>query len=136
MALQTPPRFSRPAPRERGTAPPRWPGDDAVPRGLAVASAVMLRLLVVLGGVALLALAAQKLLLVVLPLIIALLFSTLLSPLARRLERWRFPPWAAAAVAVTLALLVFAGLWALIIPAAVGQGDELGASVQQGLGQV
>jgi hypothetical protein len=52
---------------------PRSAGDDAVPRGLAVASAVMLRVLIVVGRVALFALAAQRLLLVVLPLLIAIL---------------------------------------------------------------
>jgi predicted PurR-regulated permease PerM len=113
----------------------RWAGDDAVPRGLAVASAVMLRVLIVLGGLALLALAAQKLLLVVLPFLIAVLLSTLLSPLARRLER-RVAPSVAAALTVIVAVLVFAGLWALIIPPSVSQGDELADSVQRGLGEV
>jgi predicted PurR-regulated permease PerM len=138
MALETPTsRFSRPA-AERAAPPaaPRWAGDDAVPRGLAVASAVTLRLLIVFGGIALLALAAQKMLLVVLPFIIALLLSTLLAPLARWLEHRGFRPAPAAVVAVLLAVTVFAGLWALIIPAAVGQGDELGSRVQEGAGQV
>src|SRR4051812_37936349 len=138
MALETPTsRFSRPA-EDRATAPmvPRWAGEDAVPRGLAVASAVTLRLLIVFGGIALLALAAQKMLLVVLPFIIALLLSTLLAPLARWLERRGFRPAPAAAVAVLIAVAVFVGLWALIIPAALGQGDELASRVQQGAGQV
>jgi predicted PurR-regulated permease PerM len=107
-----------------------------VPRGLAVGSAVMLRLLIVFGGVLVFALAAQRLLLVVLPVLIAILLSTLLSPLARRLERRGLKPAAAAAFTVAAAVLVFAGLWALIIPAAVGQGDELATRVQQGLGEV
>jgi putative heme transporter len=136
MAVESPPRFTRGSAEQRGAMAPRWSGDDAVPRGLAVASAVMLRLLVVLGGLALFAVAAQRLLLVVLPFLIALLISTLLSPLARRLERSGVRPAAAAAIAVIVAVLVFAGLWALIIPAAVSQGDELGARVQEGLGQV
>lgn len=136
MALETPPRFNRPPTDGRGTGAPRWAGDDAVPRGLAVASAVMLRLLIVLGGVALLALAAQKLLLVVMPVLIAVLLATLLAPLARRLERRGIRPAAAAALTVAGAVLVFAGLWALVIPAAVSQGDELATRVQEGLGQV
>jgi len=135
MALETPPRFSR-GTTEGRRGVPRGPGEDAVPRGLAVASAVMLRLLIVVGGLALLALAAQRLLLVVMPFLIALLLSTLLSPLARRLERRGLPGSAAAAFTVLVAVLVFAGLWALIIPPAVSQGDELSASVQQGVGQV
>jgi putative heme transporter len=136
MALETPPRFSRGTTDGLRGAAPRPAGEDAVPRGLAVASAVMLRLLIVVGGLALLALAAQKLLLVVLPFLIAVLLSTLLSPLARRLERRRVPGSAAAALTVLVAVLAFAGLWALIIPPAVGQGDELAARVQEGLGRV
>src|SRR5215207_1457010 len=136
MTVATPPRFNRGPTESRRAGAPRWAGDDAVPRGLAVASAVMLRLLIVLGGVALFGLAAQKLLLVVLPLLIAILLSTLLSPAARWLERRRLRPSAAAALTVVAAALLFAGLWALIIPATVSQGDELAARVQQGLGQV
>src|SRR5215218_7065606 len=136
MAIESPPRFTRGSAEQRGATAPRWSGDDSVPRGLAVASAVMLRLLIVVGGLALFAMAAQRLLLVVLPFLIALLISTLLSPLARRLERSGLRPAAAAAAAVIVAVLVFAGLWALIIPAAVSQGDELAARVQEGLGEV
>jgi predicted PurR-regulated permease PerM len=124
-----------PAPR-RPAPPPRWAGDDAVPRGLAVASAVTLRLLIVLGGVVLLALAAQKMLLVVMPFIIAMLLATLLIPLAHWLERHHLRATPAALTAVAVALLIFAGLWALIIPAALGQGDELATRVQEGLGQI
>jgi putative heme transporter len=137
MALETPPRFTREAPASRhGANAPRWAGDDAVPRGLAVASSVMLRLLILLGGLLLFATAAQRLLVVLLPLLIAVLLSTLLSPLARRLERRGLSPSGSAALTVVVAVLLFAGLWALVIPAAVGQGDELGARVQEGLGRV
>jgi predicted PurR-regulated permease PerM len=136
MAVETPPRFTRDPDPQPPAAPPRWAGDDAVPRGLAVASAVTLRLLIVAAGIALLALAAGRMLLVVMPLIIALLLTTLLGPLARWLERHRFRPAPASIVAVLAALLVFAGMWALIIPAAFGQGDELASRVQEGLGQV
>jgi fatty acid desaturase len=87
MALETPLRFSRPSRQtDPASAPPRFAGDDAVPRGLAVASAVTLRLLIVFGGIALLAVAAQRMLLVVLPLIISMLLATLLIPLARWLQ--------------------------------------------------
>jgi predicted PurR-regulated permease PerM len=136
MALETPARFTRPTAERPPAAAPRWAGDDAVPRGLAVASAVTLRLLIVLVGVGLLALAAQRMLLVVLPFIISLLLATLLVPLARRLERHGFRPAPAAVVAVLTAVVVFAGLWALIIPAALDQGSELASRVQQGAGQV
>jgi putative heme transporter len=138
MALETPPRFTRPtaASDTRHAAPPRFAGDDAVPRGLAIASAVTLRLLIVFGGIAVLAIAAQRMLLVVLPFIISMLLATLLIPLARWLERHRWRRAPAAAASVLVALIIFAGLWALIIPAAFDQGAELGAKVQEGAGQV
>ena len=65
--------------------PPRL-RDDAVPRGLAVASAVTLRLIIVIGGIVLLALFAKRMMVVVLPVIIALLLATLLAPLVRWLR--------------------------------------------------
>jgi predicted PurR-regulated permease PerM len=137
MALETPPRFNREAPPARqGARAPRWGGDDAVPRGLAVASSVMLRLLILLGGLVLFAMAAQRLLIVLLPLLIAVLLATLLLPLAHRLERRGLGASASAAVTVIAAVLLFAGLWALVIPAAVSQGDELATRVQEGLGKV
>src|SRR5918999_4102579 len=88
-------------------------GDDAVPRGLAVASAITLRLLIVAGGVALVALGASRMMLVVLPVIISLLLATLLAPGARWLEARGWRPSLAAAAVTLLALLVFVGLWAM-----------------------
>jgi predicted PurR-regulated permease PerM len=139
MAVEIPPRFTREPESKTDPPPPvpvRWAGDEAVPRGLAVASAVTLRLLIVAAGITVLALAAGRMLLVVMPLIIALLLTTLLGPMARWLERHRFRAAPASLVAVLTALLVFIGLWALIIPAAVDQGDQLANRVQEGLGQV
>jgi putative heme transporter len=113
----------------------RWSGDDAVPRGLAVASAVILRVAIVVGGIVIVALGAAKLMLVVLPVIIAVLLTTLLSPLARWLESRGWRPAPASFVTVLLAVLVFAGLWALIIPGVISQSDDLIASVQEGAGK-
>jgi predicted PurR-regulated permease PerM len=136
MSVQTPPRFTRETTDRDGATAPRWAGDDAVPRGLAVASAVVLRVLIVLVGLVVLALAVQKLLLVVMPLLIAMLLASMLVPLARRLERRGLGASAAAGLTLVAAVLVFAGLWALVIPTAVGQGDELASRVQEGLGRV
>jgi putative heme transporter len=110
-------------------------GDDAVPRGLAVASAITLRLLIVAGGVALVALGAMRLMLVVLPVIISLLLATLLVPAARRLEDRGWRPALAAASVTFVALLVFFGLWALIIPGVLSQSDDLFASLKHGARQ-
>jgi putative heme transporter len=115
--------------------PSRWNGDDAVPRGLAVASAVTLRVAIVVGGVLLIAIAAGRLMLVVLPVIIALLLTTLLAPLVRILERRGWRPAPAAFSAVALAVLVFFGLWALIIPGVISQSEELFRNVEEGAGK-
>jgi predicted PurR-regulated permease PerM len=110
-------------------------GDDAVPRGLAVASAVTLRVAIVVGGVVLIALGAARLMLVVLPVVIALLLTTLLAPLARALERRGRRPAAAAFATTALAVLAFGGMWALIIPGVISQTDALFSSLQEGARQ-
>jgi len=126
-----PPNGRAPQPR----APVAWKGDDAVPRGLAVASAVILRVAIVVGGVILVAIGAGRMMLVVLPVIIALLLTTLLMPLMTLLQRRGWRPAPAALTAVGLAVLVFSGLWALIIPGVISQSEELFRNVQEGAGQ-
>ena len=84
--------------RARARTPTRGPllaGDDAVPRGLAVTSAIALRLLIVAGAIYLVGIAAGGLLLLVLPVVIALLLTTLLTPPANWLRRHHFRPAAA-----------------------------------------
>jgi putative heme transporter len=110
-------------------------GDDAVPHGLAVASAVTLRLLIVAGGVVLLAMAASRLMMVVLPVIISVLLTTLLAPGARWLEARGWRPAPAAALLTFVALLVFVGMWALIIPGVLSQSDDLFTNLEDGAGQ-
>jgi predicted PurR-regulated permease PerM len=107
-------------------------GDDAVPRGLAVASAVMLRLVIVVGGVVLVALGAARLMMVVLPVIISVLLTTLLAPAFTWLRSRRWRPAAAAALPTLMAVLVFFGLWALIIPGVLSQSDDLFTNLQDG----
>jgi predicted PurR-regulated permease PerM len=121
--------------RAQRHVPARWNGDDAVPHGLAVASAVTLRVLILLAGVVVLALGASRLMLVVLPVLTAVLLTTLLTPLMRWLQAHGWRPAAAALVTTLLAVLVFFGLWALIIPGVLSQFDDLVSSVQEGAGQ-
>jgi putative heme transporter len=125
----------RPRSEERpanGRPAARWAGDDAVPRGLAVASAITLRVAIVVGGLVLIGMGAARLMLLVLPVIISVLLTTLLAPLARRLEDRGLRPAGAAFLAVAAAAFVFVGLWALIIPSVAGQFDELVDSVREG----
>jgi len=114
----------------------RWAGDDAVPRGLAVSSAIVLRLIIVVGGIVLLGLFAKLMLVVVLPLIIALLLATLLAPAARWLRSRRVRPAPAAFLSVLLAFAAFVGLWALVIPPFVSQVPAVADNVQRGAGQI
>jgi predicted PurR-regulated permease PerM len=140
MALEVPPAAADPrldGPREPASAPPpRFAGDDAVPRGLAVASAVTLRLAIVVGGIVLLALFAKRMMVVVIPVIIALLLATLLSPVARWLRRKSGRPALASALSVLLAFVVFLGLWGLVIPPFVSQVPDVVQNVQQGAGKI
>jgi predicted PurR-regulated permease PerM len=115
--------------------PPLMKGDDAVPRGLAVASAVTLRVGIVVGGLVLVALGASRMMLVVLPVIIAVLLTTLLLPGMRWLQARRWRPAPAAAAMTLLAVIVFFGLWAAIVPGVLSQSDDLFVNVQDGAGQ-
>jgi len=135
--LQVPPAAG-PEPADGRPPPPRarWAGDDAVPRGLAVSSAVTLRVIIVVGGIVLLGLFAKLMLVVVLPLIISLLLATLLAPSARWLRSRRVRPAPAAFLSVLLAVAVFVGLWALVIPPFVNQVPAVADNIQQGAGQV
>ena len=134
--LQTPrPSNGRAEKPQRNRAPTLLKGDESVPRGLAVASAITLRALIVVAGIVIVALGAGRMMLVVLPVIISVLLTTLLLPLARRLQRHRWRPAPAALASVVVALLVFFGLWALIIPGVLGQSDDLFTNVQDGARQ-
>jgi putative heme transporter len=120
---------------QRPLPPALIKGDDAVPRGLAVASAITLRVLILVAGIVLLARGASRLMMVVLPVVIALLLTTLLLPAARWLQRRRWRPAPAAGAMTLAALVVFIGLWALIIPGVLSQSDDLFTNVQDGARQ-
>ena len=111
-------------------------GDDAVPRGIAVASAVALRLFILAGALYALGIVAGRLLLAVLPVVVAVLLATLLAPPARRLERRGLRPAPAATLVVLLAAIVLVGLLALVIPAFVSQAADLGSNVEAGTRKV
>jgi predicted PurR-regulated permease PerM len=126
-------------PRSDGRPPEPEPvllkGDDAVPRGLAVASAVTLRVGIVVGGLVLVALGAARMMLVLLPVIIAVLLTALLLPIHHWLLRHRWRPALAASATTLFAVIVFFGLWAMIIPGVLSQAEELRTNVQEGARQ-
>jgi putative heme transporter len=94
------------------------------------------RAIVLLAGGGLLVAAMTRLYLVTLPIIIALILSTLLVPPARRLERAGWPRLAAAALVVVGGAGSFFGLLALLTPAFVRQIQELGPTVAVGFEQL
>ena len=92
--------------------------------------------IVLLAGLALLIVAMTRLYLVTLPVIIALILSTLCVPPARRLERAGWPKLAAAGLVVVGGAGSFFGLIALLTPAFVSQIQELGPTVAEGFNQL
>jgi putative heme transporter len=72
---------------------------------------------------------------VVLPVIIAVLLTTLLAPAFGWLRARGWRPALAAGLPTLMAVLVFFGLWALIIPGVLSQSDDLITNLQDGAGQ-
>ena len=93
-----------------------------------------LRWIVIAVGAALVGWALQQLWSIVLPVLLALVLTTVLQPPARWLEtRLRFPPLAAAASAVVGALLALAGVVVFIAPSVAAQAGEIADSASEGL---
>jgi predicted PurR-regulated permease PerM len=113
--------------REAASGPPA-----AVPHGLVVAAAITWRVLLLAVAVLAVGYAAGKLLLVVMPVVIALLLSTLLVPLAARLrKRGMHPRWASLLVVVA-GLAALAIVLTLIVPPFVSELGKVGTNVEQG----
>ena len=112
-------------------------GDDQrVPTWLDTSVQYTWRAIVLLAGLTLLIVAMTRLYLVTLPVIIALILSTLCVPPARRLERAGWPKLAAAGLVVVGGVGSFFGLLALLTPAFVAQIQELGPTVAEGFNQL
>lgn len=105
---------------------------EGVPRGLVVAAAIAWRVLVLVVAVLAVGWAAGKLLLVVMPVVIALLLSTLLVPLAARLREPGMHPRWAALLAVVAGLAVLAIALTLIVPPFVSELGKVGTNVEAG----
>ncbi|MDP9293387.1 MAG: AI-2E family transporter [Actinomycetota bacterium] len=111
----------------QGAAPPRW---------LHAAAAWSWRLLVVAGAVYVAVLALASLRVVVLPIIIALLLTSLLLPLVRVLRRRKVPDAAAAGIVLLGGIALIATVIALILPSMIHQFSELGTQVREGIDKV
>jgi putative heme transporter len=108
-------------------APPRW---------LLAAAAWSWRLLVVAGAVYVAVIALAHLRVVVLPIIIALLLTSLLLPLVRVLRRRKVPDAAAAGIVLVGGIALIATVIALILPSMIHQFSELGTQVREGIDKV
>ena len=108
----------------------------AVPRPLAALSALAWRFLVVVAAAYVVVWLLVKIRLVVIPVIIALLISTLLVPLAARLRQRGVPRLVAAWAVILASLLLLTGVIAVLAPQVSDQIGELGQSVRRGFEQV
>ena len=113
--------------RELTAGPP-----EGVPHGLVVAAAWTWRVLLVAFAIVAAGYVAGKLLLVVVPTVVALLLATLLAPLAHRLRDRGMHPGAAALVTVISGIALIAVVLTLIVPQFVSELGEVGTSVEQG----
>jgi len=113
--------------RELTAGPP-----ESVPRGLVVAAAWTWRVLLLAFALLAAGWVAGKLLLVVLPVAVALLLSTLLVPYARRLTERGLHPRAAALVAVVTGVALLAIVLLLVVPPFVAELSEVGSQVEKG----
>ncbi|MCW2616179.1 MAG: perM [Frankiales bacterium] len=92
-----------------------------------------LRFLLVISALVVLGWLAGKLWVVLLPVLLALLLTTVLWPPVRFLRRHGVPPAAAAALVLVLALLLLIGVVAGLAPQVTGQTQELADQVTAGL---
>lgn len=102
-------------------------------QGLRSASSWAWRFLLVVAALAVIFYVLGKVWVGVLPLILALIVSTVLWPPVSWLRRHRWPAAAAAGVVLVLALLVFVGSLAAIAPSVVNQGQTIVRQASQGL---
>ena len=114
-------------PRELTAGPP-----EGVPRGLVVAAAWTWRIGLLAAALYAVGYVAGKLLLVVVPVIVALRLATLLMPLAHRLRDRGMHERAAALLVVTGGIALLAVVLTLIVPPFVSELGEVGTNVEQG----
>lgn len=106
------------------------------PRGLVTVSDLSWRLLVVVLAIALIGFVLWEIRLVVLPLIIAVLLSTLLHPLAQRLRRRGVPNLPASVLVFLGGVGLLAGAVYLVVPSVIDELTDLVTSVQAGIGEL
>jgi predicted PurR-regulated permease PerM len=114
-------------------APDRGTRLSAALRRLAIGSA---QLLLVVGAVVVVGWVAGRLWVVLLPVVLGLLFTTVLWPPVRFLRRHSWPPALAAATVLLLFIAAIGGVIALIAPQLVTQASDVANAATGGLQQV
>ena len=122
--------------REDGARRDSEPASPRVPASLDTLVAYSWRLLVVSAAVAAFVFALWRLRLLVFPVIIAILLSTLLTPPAAWLRARGWPPLAAAWAVMMGALALFVGVGFYVTPQVAGQLGEMRESLEEGVDQV
>ncbi|GGF44021.1 hypothetical protein GCM10011519_17300 [Marmoricola endophyticus] len=108
-----------------------------IENGLTVASRWTLRLLVVAAGLVVLGLGIGRLWSIVLPVVLALIVTTILSPVARVLERYlRFPRALSAITTLLGALALLVLVFSLLAPSVVDQVGAVANQASDGLEKV
>ncbi|MFZ2174589.1 MAG: AI-2E family transporter [Rhodococcus sp. (in: high G+C Gram-positive bacteria)] len=78
----------------------------------------------------------EKLWVIVLPVLLAIVVCTVLWPPTRAMTKRGIPPAAAASATLVLFIAIVAGIIAGIVPSVVGQAPELADKATEGIGQV
>jgi predicted PurR-regulated permease PerM len=119
--------------RAPAPSPDRMQRAHAASRRVATASA---QLLLIVAAIVVIGYVLGKLWVVLLPVVLGLLFSTVLWPATRFLRKHGWPPALAAIVVLLVFLGAIGGIIAVIAPQVVGQIEELANGVTAGLQQV
>ena len=110
--------------------------DPRVPRSLRLAAALAWRFLVIGLAVVALAYVLSAIRVIVVPVVIAIVFSTLLMPIVTGLMRSGAPRGLASALALLLTLLVLGGTVTALVPQVADEVGELDVSVTDGIAKV
>jgi putative heme transporter len=104
--------------------------------GLARAGRVAWAVLGIVGVLVLVVLAAGRISLVVVPLVLALFPATLLAPVSSRVKAWGAPDSVASLASMLLAVLVVGGLLGAMVPLVAADLPELADSASRGIEQI
>jgi predicted PurR-regulated permease PerM len=121
--------------REEAVEPaaPRPVGHEALPAWYRTAAAASWRFLAIAGAIAAIVYALVHLRVVVLPIIVALLASTLLLPVVRWLKDHKVPDGLAAALAMLAGFLLLAAVVTAVAPSVADQFGELRPQAEDGI---